>query len=72
MEEDSCEYIEKTKEQTSSLEHDDSTIFQPSWVRYNPVLVDRDDWKSLVRQSRYVLYCGFILWAVHLASMAFS
>lgn len=72
MEGDSRGYIEKTKEQTSGLEHDDSTIFQPSWVRYNSILVDRDDWKSLVRQSRYVFYCGLILWTIHLVSMAFS
>lgn len=72
MEGDSRGYIEKTKKQASSLEHDDSTIFQPSWVRYNSILVDRDDWKSLVRQSRYVFYCGLILWTIHLVSMAFS
>ena len=70
MEADSCEYNEKTKKPSINMEHDDSPIFQSAWVRRNTVLADPDDWKSLVRQFRYVFYCGVILWAVHVISLA--
>lgn len=55
-----------------NMEYDDSSIFQPAWIRRNSVLVNRDDWKPLARQFRYVFYCGLILWTIHLVSMAFS
>jgi hypothetical protein len=70
MEGDSRGHIEKLNTKASNVEHDDSAIFQSTWIRRNPVLVDRDDWKSVARQFRYVLYCGVILWSVHFLTMA--
>lgn len=70
MEADSREYNEKTKKPSINMEHDGSPIFQSAWVRRNSVLVDPDDWKSLARQFRYVFYCGVVLWAIHIISVA--
>lgn len=72
MEGDSRGHIEKLKKQTSNMDNDASTIFQSSWVRHNTVLDNPSDWKSLVRQFRYVLYCGIILWTIHFISLAIS
>ena len=72
MEGDSRGHIEKLKKQTSNVDNDASTIFQSSWVRHNTVLDNSSDWKSLVRQFRYVLYCGIILWTIHFISLAIS
>jgi len=69
MEGDSYEHIEKTKRQISNRIDDDSVVFQPSWVRHNTTLVDVNHWKSLVRQFRYVFYCGVILWTIHAISL---
>jgi len=72
MEGDSGGHIEKIKRQASGMDYDDSAIFQSSWIRRNPVLVDRDDWKPMASQFRYVFYCGIILWSIHLISLAIS
>lgn len=72
MEGDSHEHIEKTKKKTGNMDDDASSIFQSSWVRYNTVLDNTSDWKSLVRQFRYVFYCGALLWVIHAIAMAIS
>jgi len=73
MEGDSRGHIKTLQQKKSgNMEHDDSSIFQPSWIRHNPVFVDRDDWKPLVRQFRYVFYSGIILWTIYFISMAFT
>ena len=72
MEGDSGGHIEKIKEQISGMDYDDSAIFQSAWIRRNPVLVDRDDWKPLARQFRYVFYSGIILWAIYAFSLAIA
>jgi hypothetical protein len=70
MEGDSRGYIKELDRKAGNMEYDDSAIFQPTWVRYNSVLVSESDWKSLARQFRYVFYCGIILWAGHLITVA--
>lgn len=70
MEGDSRGYIEELNRKAGHVEHDDRVIFQPTWVRYNSVLVSESDWKSLARQFRYVFYCGTVLWAGHLITVA--
>lgn len=72
MEGDSRGHIEKLNTKASNVEHDDSAIFQSTWIRRNPVLVDRDDWKPLARQFRYVFYGGIILWAIYAFSLAIA
>jgi|SaaInl0LU_22_DNA_1037365.scaffolds.fasta_scaffold19672_2 hypothetical protein len=73
MEGDSREHIKTLQQKKSgNMEHDDSSIFQPSWVRRNTILADDSNWKSLARQFRYVCYGGIILWTIHLISMALS
>jgi len=73
MEGDSRGHIKTLQQKKSgNMEHDDSSIFQPSWIRRNPVLVNRDDWKPLARQFRYVFYSGIILWTIYFISMAFT
>lgn len=72
MEGDSHEHIEKRKGQIGSMDHDDSTIFQSSWIRHSSTMVDRDDWKYLARQFRYVLYGGTILWTLYAISHIIS
>lgn len=56
--------------QSSDLEHDASSIFQSVWIRRSSVLVDPSNWKFVESELRFVLYCGSILWAVYLLSMA--
>jgi|TARA_B110000967_G_scaffold16235_1_gene15355 hypothetical protein len=70
MEGDSREIIKKTKTKVSYVEYDDSSIFQPSWVRHNTVLAGENNWRSVARQFRYVLYCGGILWVLHLIAIS--
>jgi hypothetical protein len=70
MEADSREHIEKYKRKPSNVLHDDSAIFQSVWIRRNSDMVDSSDWKSVVREFRYVLYCGIVLWTIHIISMA--
>lgn len=59
-----------TKEQTGDMVHDDSTILQSLWLRHCAVLADKNHWKFVESELRYVLYCGTILWAIHLISLA--
>ena len=40
MEGDSSGNIESTSKTLSQLEHDDSSVFQSSWIRRNPVLAE--------------------------------
>ena len=68
--EDRGGYIKKLDRNAGHMEHVDSVIFQPTGVRYNPILVSESDWKSLARQFRYVFYYGIILWTGHLITVA--
>lgn len=70
MDGDSRDYIKELDIKARHMEHDDSTIFQSSWIRRNPVLASECDWQSVARQFRYVLYCGAILWSIHWITMA--
>jgi hypothetical protein len=54
----------------SNLEHDDSSILQPSRFRRGSVLVDSSNWKFVESEFRFVLYSGAILWIIHFISMA--
>jgi hypothetical protein len=53
---------------SGNMVHDVSPIFQPFRVRRRPVLVDRDNWKFVTSEFRYVLYCGIIFWVVYALS----
>ena len=70
MDGDSRGYIKELNPKASHMEHDDSPIFQSSWIRRNPVLADESNWQFMARQFRYVLYCGAILWSIHWVTMA--
>ena len=69
MKGDSHENITEYERQTGNVEHDDSPIFQSTWIRHNSVLADTANWKYLARQFRYVFYCGSFLWALHAISL---
>jgi hypothetical protein len=51
-----------------NMVHDVSPLFQPFRVRRRPILADRDDWKFITSEFRYVLYCGIIFWAIYALS----
>lgn len=53
----------------SHLEHDDRSILQSVRVRRNPVLADSANWQFVESELRFVLYCGSVLWAIHLISI---
>jgi hypothetical protein len=59
-----------TKKQAGNMVYDDSTLLQSLWLRHCSVLADKNHWKFMESELRYVLYCGTILWAIHLISMA--
>ena len=61
---------ENIKANSSNMEHDAGTIFQSLWFRHSAVLADRDDWKPLERQFRFVLCSGAILWIIHAISLS--
>lgn len=61
---------ENIKANSSNIVHDASTVFQPFWFRHSAVLADRDDWKPLERQFRFVLYSGVVLWIIHAISLS--
>jgi hypothetical protein len=69
MEVDRNEHIEKNKKQTSNRIDDDGVVFQSTWIRHNTTLVNPSNWESLVRQFRYVFYCGVVLWIIHVISL---
>ena len=59
-----------TKKQTGNVVHDDGTILQSIWLRHCSVLADKNHWKFMESELRYVLYCGAIFWAIHLITLA--
>jgi hypothetical protein len=67
---DSEKYIKNKNNQIkpSNMVYDVSSVFQPFGVRRSPVLVDRDNWKFITSEFRFVLYCGIILWAFYALS----
>lgn len=70
MEGESC-YLEKNaNEQSSDLVHDGRPILQSVRVRHRSVPVNSVNWQSVERELRFVLYCGSILWALYLLSLA--
>ena len=72
MDPDSEKYKTNKDNQVKSgnMVYDVSPIFQPFRVRRRPILVDRDDWKFVMGEFRFVLYCGLILWAIYALSHA--
>ncbi len=48
-----------------NMVHDVSPVFQPFGVRRRPILASRDDWKFVMGEFRFVLYCGIILWVIY-------
>ena len=52
-----------------NMVHDARPIFQSLRFRHSSVLADGDDWKSLGRQFRFVLYSGTVLWILHAISL---
>lgn len=51
-----------------NMVHDVSSVFQPFGVRRSPILADRDDWKFVTGEFRFVLYCGIIFWSLYIIS----
>ena len=58
------------KAKSSDVVHDACSILQPVWVRHSTVLANRDDWQSMGRQLRFVLYSGTILWIIYAISLS--
>ena len=54
----------------SNMEHDDSSILQPVWIRHRPVLADDRDWQFMASELRFVLFSGAFLWTLYLLSLA--
>lgn len=57
------------KAKSSDVVHDACSILQPIWVRHSAVLANGDDWQSMGRQLRFVLYSGTILWIIYAISL---
>ena len=73
MDPDSETYTKNKPNKDNQIEscdmvHDVSSVFQPFGVRRRAILVDRDDWKFVMGEFRFVLYCGTILWAFYALS----
>ena len=65
MESDGDKNLESnTKREYSDPLSNASTVFQPLWLRHNPILAYRPFREYLESQFRTVLYCGAILWAI--------
>jgi hypothetical protein len=47
------------------------TILQSIWIRCRSVFPDITDRKFMESELRFVLYCGIVLWIIHLLSQAF-
>ena len=48
-----------------NMDYDVSPVFQPFGVRRRPILASRDDWKFVMGEFRFVLYCGIVLWVIY-------
>ena len=48
-----------------------SNVFQPIWVRYNPISTFCFNREYLVRQSNFVLFIGTLFWIIFLFSKTF-
>ena len=47
------------------------SFLQSVWIRCRSVFPDITDRKFMESELRFVLYCGIILWIIHLLSQAF-
>ena len=70
MEGESHNLEKNINEQSSNMVHDDRTVLQPIRVRHHSVLADSGNWQFVEREFRFVLYCGSLLWLIHLLSLA--
>ena len=70
MDPDSEKYtkIKNNQIESGNMVHDVSSLFQPFGVRRRPILADRDNWKFVTGEFRFVLYCGTIFWAIYALS----
>jgi hypothetical protein len=50
---------------------DDGTFLQSIWVRCRSIFFDIMDREFMESESRFVLYCGTILWIIFLLSKTF-
>ncbi len=61
--------VKKQREEKSSLKgsiFDVGTILQSFWVRCRTVFPNCTDGKFMESELRFVLYCGFLFWALYL------
>ena len=67
MDPDSETYTKNKNNQIKpgDMVYDVSPVFQPFGVRRRPILADRDDWKFVMGEFRFVLYCGIVLWVIY-------
>jgi hypothetical protein len=70
MDPDSEKYtkIKNNQIESGNMVHDVSSLFQPFGVRRRPILADRDNWKFVMGEFRFVLYCGIIFWTIYAIS----
>jgi len=68
MDGDSEKYKHKNLKSIGSMDNDDCPVFQSNGLRHSPILVDTGNWKFVGSEFRFVLYCGIILWTIHLVS----
>lgn len=70
MEGDSRNLEKNSIGQSSDMVRNDSTVFQSVWVRRRSVLANPSHWDFVESEFRVVLYCGSVLWALYLLSLA--
>jgi hypothetical protein len=68
MDGDSEKYKYKNLKSISGMGNDDRSVFQSTRFRRSSILVDTNNWKFVGGEFRFVLYCGIILWTIHIVS----
>ena len=66
---------EKQRKQNNAIQRygiDAGTVLQSVWVRCRSIFPYATDRKFMESELRFVLYSGFIFWAVYLAYEAFK
>jgi len=68
MDGDSERHKNKNIKPIGNMGYDDSPVFQSTGFRRSSILVNIGNWKFVEGECRFVLYCGLVLWTIHLIS----
>jgi hypothetical protein len=66
---------EKQRKQIDAIQRygiNAGTILQSLWIRCRTIFPNATDRKFMESELRFVLYCGFVFWALYLAYETFK